>query len=108
MPKQANKWEQLLLDLLCKIIKIIPTQEYRFHPIRKWRFDAAYPEQKVAFEVEGGTWAGGRHVNPIGFEKDCEKYNTATKMGWRVYRLTPKMIKEDYLEELLLEEGTTC
>lgn len=87
-----------------KIVGVAPQVEYRFHFKRKWRFDAAYPEQKVAFEVEGGTWSGGRHVNPIGFEKDCEKYNTAAKMGWRVYRLTPKMIKEDYLQELILEE----
>lgn len=103
--REPNKWESLLIQLLHKITSVIAEVEYRFHPIRKWRFDAAYPEQKIAFEVEGGTWAGGRHVNPIGFEKDCEKYNTATKMGWRVYRLTPKMIKEDYLEELVLEEG---
>lgn len=102
--KNSNKWEQLLFELLCKITGVKPEQEYRFHPERKWRLDDAYPEQKIGFECEGGTWAGGRHVNPIGFEKDCEKYNAATKLGWRIYRLTPKMITEDYLEELLLEE----
>jgi hypothetical protein len=104
MPAVTNKWEQLLFTLLAQITTVQPEQEYRFHPVRRWRFDNAYPIQKVAFECEGGTWSGGRHVNPIGFAKDCEKYNTATKMGWKVYRLTPKMITEEYLEELLFEE----
>ncbi len=99
-----NKWELLLQKLLHKITKKEPQLEYKFHPVRRWRFDAAYPDLKIAFECEGGIWTGGRHVNPIGFEKDCEKYNMATKLGWRVYRLTTKMIKEDYLQELILEE----
>lgn len=103
---KINKWELLLFNLLWEITGKKPEMEFRFHPIRKWRFDAAYPDQKIAFEVEGGTWSGGRHVNPIGFEKDCEKYNTAAKTGWRVFRLTPKMIKSEYLQELILEEIT--
>jgi len=30
-----------------------PVFEYRFHPSRKWRFDIAWPERRVAVEVEG-------------------------------------------------------
>ena len=26
-------------------------QEFKFHPDRKWRFDFAWPEQKIAIEV---------------------------------------------------------
>ena len=33
--------------------------EYRFHPVRRWRFDFANPEYKVAIEFEGGIWAAG-------------------------------------------------
>jgi len=61
-------------------------REYRFHPVRRWRFDFANPEIKLALEVEGATWAQGRHTRGSGFEKDCEKYNTAALMGWRVLR----------------------
>jgi hypothetical protein len=104
--REPNKWEQLLTELLVEITGFAPLQEYKFHPTRKWRFDAAYPSIKLAFEVEGGTWAGGRHVNPVGFEKDCEKYNEAARLGWKVFRLTPKMIKEDYLQELIIKEVT--
>ena len=76
-------------------------QEYRFHPVRRWRFDFAWPEFKVALEAEGGTYGKGRHVRPTGFEKDCEKYNEATLMGWRVYRFTSKMIKSGEALEIL-------
>lgn len=76
--------------LLCKSeLGVDCVKEYRFHPVRKWRFDYAIPSALVALEVEGGVWTGGRHVNPKGFLGDMEKYNTATLMGWAVYRTTP-------------------
>ncbi len=64
-------------------------KEHKFHPTRKWRFDYAIPRLKIAIEVEGGVWTGGRHVSPKGFLNDMEKYNTATIMGWRVLRTIP-------------------
>ena len=71
-----------------------PVREHRFHETRKWRFDFAYPAQKLAIEVEGGVWSGGRHTRGSGFTNDCEKYNAALMNGWRVYRCTPDMIKK--------------
>ena len=53
--------------------------EYRFHPTRKWRFDAAFPSEKVAVEIEGGVWKYGRHNRASGFLNDMEKYNEAAK-----------------------------
>lgn len=77
-----------------KSVEIPPfTPEYRFHPVRKWRFDFAWPDQKVAVEYEGATWIAGRHTRGSGFAKDCEKYNTAATMGWRVLRFTAEMVK---------------
>jgi len=64
-------------------------KEFRFHPKRMWRFDYAFPEHKIALEVEGGVYTQGRHTRPLGFLGDIEKYNTATLMGWRVFRCTP-------------------
>ncbi len=64
--------------------------EHRFHPTRKWRFDFAWPEQRVALEMEGGVWTKGRHTRPKGFLKDMQKYNAAAVLGWRVVRVTPK------------------
>lgn len=65
-----------------------PAREYRFHPGRRWRFDFAWPGQKVACEVEGGIWANGRHNRAAGFAADCEKYNAAVVLGYRVLRVT--------------------
>jgi len=67
----------------------IPEREFKFHPNRKWRFDYSWVEQKVALEVEGGVWTGGRHTRGSGFMGDMSKYNEATCAGWRVLRCTP-------------------
>ncbi len=64
-------------------------KEYQFYKSRKWRFDYALPKYKIALEVEGGVWTQGRHVRPQGFLGDMNKYNTATLLGWRVFRTTP-------------------
>lgn len=64
-------------------------KEYQFYNSRKWRFDYALPKYKIALEVEGGIWTQGRHVRPQGFLGDMNKYNTATLLGWRVFRTTP-------------------
>lgn len=76
--------------LLCRSdLKVECVKEHKFHPTRKWRFDYAIPAHKIAVEVEGGVWTGGRHTSPKGFLGDIEKYNTATVMGWRVLRTIP-------------------
>ncbi len=63
-------------------------EEYRFHPSRLWRFDLAVPSKKIAFEYEGIFRGNTRHVRNTGYSKDCEKYNHAALLGWRVYRFT--------------------
>jgi very-short-patch-repair endonuclease len=75
--------------------------EYRFHPSRKWRFDFAAPAQLVGIELEGGTWAGGRHTSGKGYAADCAKYNAAALAGWRVFRLTGDMLRDNPMEHLL-------
>ena len=79
--------------------------EFRFHPTRRWRFDFAFEKIKLAVEVEGGTWSGGRHTTGSGFEKDCEKYAEALILGWRVLRLTSTMVKKrtaiNYIEKMI-------
>lgn len=63
--------------------------EHKFHPTRKWRFDFAWPTQRIAVEVEGGVFARGRHTRPAGFIADCEKYSCAALDGWMVLRFVP-------------------
>ena len=66
----------------------LPAREYRFHPTRKWRFDLAWPSRLLAVECEGGMWTKGAHTRGKHFESDCEKYNEAAILGWRVLRYT--------------------
>lgn len=78
-----------------------PEREYRFHDTRKWRFDFAWPESKVAVEIDGGGFAfgGGKHMQP----RDLEKLNTAASMGWKVYRFSPDMVRKGAAIKFLLE-----
>jgi very-short-patch-repair endonuclease len=95
--------ERDLLQELRWLKKPEPTPEFQFHPTRKWRFDLAWPEQKIAVEVEGGAFTGGRHTRGDGFTKDCEKHNAAALMGWLLLRVTPAHIRDgqaiDWIEE---------
>lgn len=89
----------------------MPEQEYRFHKVRRWKFDFCWPEYKVAVECEGGSWLPkARHTSGVGFRGDCGKYNMATKLGWRVLRYTPDMIDELVIDvkDLLTTLTTTA
>ena len=68
--------------------------EYKFHPKRKWKFDLAIPGKKIAVEIEGGVYTGGRHTRGRGYVNDMEKYNNAVLLGWRLLRFTPDQLKK--------------
>lgn len=89
----------MIFPALCRGFGIpAPVTEHRFHPTRKWRFDYAWVEQKVALEVEGAVWTGGRHTRGSGYVKDLEKYSEAAILGWCVIRVTPKELTTRGLE----------
>ena len=98
--------EKLLLIHL-EELSLYPVAQYRFHPERRWRFDAASPHIRLAYEIEGGVWVRGRHNRGQGFIDDMEKYNVATMLGWRVLRFTPAQVMkgeakafiEQYMED---------
>lgn len=109
---QIMEW--VLIDLCCDFVK-----EHVFHDSRKWRFDYAIIDKKIAIEIEGGNTGnvitcnhckqkvgrisksgkyilirgGGRHNSIEGYEKDCYKYNAAAVLGWQMLRYTTNMIK---------------
>lgn len=66
--------------------------EYRFHATRRWRFDFARPDIKLAIEIDGGVWTGGRHSRGAGQVKDMEKGNAAIMEGWQVLHFTPQQV----------------
>jgi hypothetical protein len=92
------------LDLQCRFSQLpIPVAEFRFHPIRKWRFDWAFVPQKLAVEVNGGAFAaaGGRHTRGAGFRSDAEKLAEAAILGWRVIPVLPEQIRSGLALELV-------
>jgi very-short-patch-repair endonuclease len=84
--------EHLMFQVMASRIQG-PVREFKFHPSRRWRSDFAWPDCKLLVEVEGGHWSGGRHTRGSGFDGDCEKYNEAALLGWRVLRVTSTHIK---------------
>ena len=89
--------EQLFLGNLLSNAKT----DFAFDEDRNWNFDFAWPDLKIAAEVDGGNRmaviskrtgkpvAIGRHT----LSADYSKINAATAQGWRVFRFTPEMIK---------------
>lgn len=95
MIKKKKSTQSDVFTLLCKKeMNVECLKEFRFHPKRKWRFDYAIPEYKVAIEIDGGLWKYGRHNRPAGYKADMEKLNAAASLGWSVLRFTPD---EQYL-----------
>lgn len=81
---------------------VLYVREHKFHPSRRWRFDFAIIDKKIAIEVEGGVWARGRHTRGSGYIADATKYNQATILGWRVLRYTSDHLAkpDDILNDL--------
>ena len=85
----ASKAPDMFLRLLQHDLKGLEVvKEHQFHPVRKWRFDYAIIDLKIAVEVDGAVWVGGRHNRAAGYIADMEKLNTAVSMGWLVLRIT--------------------
>jgi hypothetical protein len=77
-----------------------PFPEFRFSPVRRWRFDAAWSLApirpiKLALEIDGGIFlaGGGRHNRGAGYRADQEKLNEAAVLGWSILRCLPEDIR---------------
>lgn len=74
-------------------------REYRFLADRRFRFDFANPETRVAIEVHGGRWLKqkGGHSSGGGIEEDCEKLCLAGFAGWVVFPIVDSQITPGFL-----------
>jgi len=99
----ANKREFKLETKLLRAIRDAglprPVREHRFHNVRRWRFDLAYPDCKVAIEVDGGVYTRGRHTTGRGYTADQYKGNMAIEMGWLVLHYTTTMLSKRQINE---------
>lgn len=84
-----------------------PERNVAFVPGRKFTVDFAWPDLRIAIEVEGGIFAlkgakrcpvcglveAGAHGRGWGIVRDIEKGNLAVLLGWRLFRVTARMIE---------------
>jgi hypothetical protein len=57
-------------------------EEFRIVPDRKWRWDIAIPERRIAIEWQGIAGGGPSHLSFSGAARDMEKHNAAVALGW--------------------------
>jgi very-short-patch-repair endonuclease len=81
------------IELLLKEMKTLGiitnyVTELKFDEVRRFRFDWAIPDIKLAIEYEGLNSEKSRHTTKKGYAQDCEKYNLATINGWKILRYT--------------------
>lgn len=97
-------------------------QEYRFHPVRRWRADYYLPDQEPPVIVEYDGLMNNRaygsnvgHASISGILRDSEKLNAATAMGIRCFRANAKSIQDgsfftlmdEVLEKIIPERRET-
>lgn len=112
--ESGNKYKttlELILKDLAQKYNLTLVREHQFLPNRKFRFDYAFLEVKVAIEYEGMFSIKSRHLTISGYTRDIEKYNLAVSEGWSLVRtgaplLVNKKIRNFYelLEKIILQK----
>jgi len=92
--RPPTDWPAVLVQQ-CTFVRLpIPVREHRFHPTRRWRFDLAWLENRLAVEVDGGLFIAGRHARGAGMEAEIERGAEAMLLGWRVLRVSPRHVRD--------------
>ena len=86
-------WQLLTRNNPLPICQELDGEEHPLDETMDYRFDFAWPDSRLAVEIDGGQWkpGGGRH----GSDTDRHKLNLAAIAGWRVMRYSPKMLIDD-------------
>jgi very-short-patch-repair endonuclease len=103
--------EQRFLEAWRRLFPRLPKPEmqYRFHPQRRWRWDFCFVPEKLAVEIDGGSFIAGGHNRGAQQAKDYEKQNEAVKLGWRVLRFNTKDLgNPEYVAEFVAEVLTNA
>lgn len=91
--KAAREALEAAMALHLRAAGIAFEREFRFHDKRAWRFDFALPAARLAIEVQGGVFSGGRHARGAGITDECEKFAAAVIAGWRVMPVTGAQVR---------------
>ena len=91
----------------CQVHELTLIFEYKFNPDRKWKADYFIKELNLLIEYEGmgGKASGGigGHQTLVGYTNNCEKYNSACLLGFKLLRYTSKNTNQSHkdLNQLL-------
>lgn len=88
-----SQLELLLLNRLERSGLPLGEPQVRGIPGRQFAFDRAWPDQRVAVDVQGAIYVKGGHSTGVGIERDTEKACLAALAGWRYLPVTEKQIK---------------
>jgi hypothetical protein len=72
-----------------------PERQAKLVPGRRFAFDFAWPDLKLAVEVQGGIFLPkGAHTSGAGVTRDCEKAALALLEGYRTLAVTGAMVRD--------------
>lgn len=69
-----------------------------FHPTRKWRFDFAFTNHKLAIEIQG---YGKGHADYMSMANDYTKHNEAVRLGWSILYFMGHDIKDEAINKTI-------
>lgn len=99
--EEEKQYENKLHDqLVAAGFRVI--REHKFHTKRRWKIDLYLPDYKIAIEIEGGIWNGGRHTRGYGYKGDVEKYNEVVLAGLHLLRFVTDHVKRDEAMPVIL------
>lgn len=103
--KRGGTGSSALEDSLAAQIRLAnlpsPLRQVRLIPNRKFLWDFAWKELKLALEVQGGEWKLGAHTSGKGMARDCEKNALAQLEGYRAISVTGSMVRDGRALDLL-------
>ena len=86
-----------LEDLLAEQIRLmalpIPERQAKLVPGRRFAHDFYWPRQRLAVEVNGGTWTKGAHSSGAGIERDYEKNALTLLEGVRTLFVSGRQVR---------------
>lgn len=96
-PKKTKRPQELSVGeetfaLQLRALKLDCVRQFKFCDSRDWLFDFAHTPSRVVLDIQGGVWIHGAHARGAGITNDCEKYSTATTLGYKVLLATTEQV----------------